>query len=60
MSDNSTQFGRRDVLKAGALIAGSAWGYTVVSPLQNNTRILVPLSTGQTLLQEYLQCLLYT
>jgi 2-keto-4-pentenoate hydratase/2-oxohepta-3-ene-1,7-dioic acid hydratase in catechol pathway len=32
MSGNSTRFGRRDVLKAGALIAGSAWVYTVASP----------------------------
>lgn len=60
MSDNSTRFGRRDLLKAGALIAGGAWVYTVASPLQNNTTVLAPPSAGQTPLQEYLQCLLYT
>src|SRR5471030_354066 len=33
MSDNSTRFGRWDVLKAGALIAGGALVYNVASPV---------------------------
>ena len=33
MSGNSTQYGRRDVLKAGALIVGGSLVYCVASPL---------------------------
>ncbi|MHC8293526.1 hypothetical protein [Pseudomonas sp. LB3P58] len=60
MSGNSTQYGRRDVLKAGALIAGGSLVYSVASPHQNNTTVPTPPNAGQTPLQEYLQCLLYT
>ncbi|MGF6400089.1 hypothetical protein ABH905_003755 [Pseudomonas frederiksbergensis] len=60
MSGNTTRYGRRDVLKAGALIAGGSLVYSVASPPQNNTTVLAPPSVGQTPLQEYLQCLLYT
>lgn len=34
MSGNPTQYGRRDVLKAGALIAGGALVFSVASPLR--------------------------